>query len=329
VTRFSAAIALAGAAVIATASPPAAAQSTADERAIALGHEALVRFEAGDCPGATARFQEADRLVHSPVFSLYIARCRRKDGDLVGARDLYQRVAAEPLADTAPEPFRKARSDATAELVALEPHIPGISVVVRSPRLDDVTITLDGAPVAIAALARPLRVNPGPHRISAERPGEARIDREIQLSEDRVEAIEIAFAGAPVPIAPVASVAAAPVTPPRREGSLVPGLATLGLAGVALAVGGIGGAIAKLDETAVINRCTGSNHNLCLTSDIGERNTAITLAAVSTGGFLAGGLLAAAGVVLVIVRPGGGSSSNGVGVSVGVAPNRLSLRATF
>jgi hypothetical protein len=313
-------VALAFGAAACLAPLTARAQSPAEERAVQLGHEALALFEAGDCPNATPRFEEANRLVHSPVFLLHVARCRRKAGLLLAARDDYQRIVAEVLPDTAPEPWRKARADAAAELAALEAHIPALSIVVRAPRLDDVTVRIDGEVVPLTALGRPVPLNPGVHKVSAERPGEPRIDREIQLAEDRVEAIELAFGG---PVAAPTS-GATPVPAPalaKKEGSLVPGLVVLGVAGVALGVGGVAGAVAKLDERSVLANCSG---NICLLHDQGTANTAVMLANVSTGGFVAAGVLAAAGVVLVIVRPGRSSTT-----SIGLSRQSISLRVVF
>ncbi len=296
----------------------ARAQSPAEERAVQLGHEALALYEAGDCPNATARFEEADRLVHSPVFLLYVGRCRQKSGQLVAARDTYQQIVAEALPDTAPEPWRKAHADAAAELLALNVHIPALSIVVRAPRLDDVTVRIDGEVVPIASLGRPVPMNPGVHKVSAERAGEPRIDREIQLVEDRVEAIELSFGGP----APAPTYVAVPVpVPAKKEGSLVPGLVVLGIAGVALGVGGVAGAVAKLDESSVLGHCNG---NLCRHADQGTANSAVTLAKVSTGGFIAGSALAAARVVRVIVRPGRAANT-----SVGLSPQSVSLRVAF
>ena len=312
--RSAAALAVGAAACL--ASLTARAQSPAEERAVQLGHEALALFEAGDCTSATTRFEEADRLVHSPVFVLYVARCRRKAGQLLAAREDYRRIVAEALPDAAPEPWRMAHADAAAELGALNGHIPALSIVVRAPRLNDVAVRIDGEVVAIAALGRPVPLDPGVHKVSAEAPGEPPINREIQLTEDRVEAIELSF-GVPVP-AP--TYVAVPV-PAKKEGSLVPGLVVLGAAGVALGVGGVAGAVAKLDESSILSHCNG---NLCLLSDQGTANTAVTLAGVSTAGFIAGGVLAATGVVLVIVRPGRSSTP-----SVGLSPQSVTLRVAF
>jgi hypothetical protein len=250
------------------------------------------------------------------VFVLYVARCRRKAGELLAARDDYQRIVAEVLPDAAPEPWRKAHADAAAELAALKGHIPALSIVVRAPRLDDVTVRIDGEVVPVAALGRPISCNPGVHKVSAEHPGDPRIDREIQLAEDRVEAIELSF-GAPVAAPTYIAIPA----PAKKEGSLVPGLVVLGVAGVALGVGGIAGAVAKLDETSVLNHCDG---DLCRQSDQGTAKTAVTLAKVSTAGFIAGSALAAAGVVLVILRPGRASNA-----TVGFSGRSVSLRVAF
>ena len=59
-------------------------------RALELGKSAIEVYNEGRWVDAYDRFAKADKLVHSPVFVLYMARCRRQLGNLVQAQTLYQ-----------------------------------------------------------------------------------------------------------------------------------------------------------------------------------------------------------------------------------------------
>ena len=61
------------------------ARWAAERSAVQLGHDGLALYEASRWSEAHERFQTAERLVHSPVFQLYMARCRRNMGRLIEA----------------------------------------------------------------------------------------------------------------------------------------------------------------------------------------------------------------------------------------------------
>lgn len=119
----SASPALAQTAPPSTAGPSSPASGDAGSRAVALGREGIQLYEAGRWAEAEAKLTEAEAVLHSPVFLLYIARCRRNAGRLLDARDAYRRSVAEQLAPTAPPAWRQALVDARAELSVLEEEI--------------------------------------------------------------------------------------------------------------------------------------------------------------------------------------------------------------
>lgn len=85
---------------------PVLAQTAAEnERALALGHEGLGFYNKGSWADAQQRFAEADRLAHSPVFILYLARSARNAGDLAAAKEAYDRLAREVVPAGAPAPW--------------------------------------------------------------------------------------------------------------------------------------------------------------------------------------------------------------------------------
>jgi hypothetical protein len=143
----------------------AEAQPNASQRALDLAYEADDLFAKGKWDAAYARFAEADSLAHSPVFVLFMARAKRNACKLLEAATLYERVAEEKLAATAPKPFRAAITDATSELAELRTRTPRVRVVVVVPPAGDVEVRMDGAAVEVD---KSVSVDPGKHVFSAK-----------------------------------------------------------------------------------------------------------------------------------------------------------------
>ena len=83
--------------------------------AVSRGQRGLAAFGSGDLEASYRLFESAEELAHSPVFLLYMARVRAKQGALEDALALYERVCSEPLAETSPEVFRAAVEHAQEE----------------------------------------------------------------------------------------------------------------------------------------------------------------------------------------------------------------------
>lgn len=296
-----------------TASLAHAQPSGDTARANALAHEALDAYRKNDWAEAHRRFEAAEAAAHSPVFVLYMARCRRSAGDLLAARDLLARTAGEVLPDNATDPWKQARADAARELRELEARIPSVIVAIRGPAQIEPAVSIDGVVIAPAALKAPIRLNPGPHTVKAVIAGRDPVTATVRLVEgDPPLQVPLAIAAPPAP-APTVSADPPPPPPPLApsRGSLVPGLAVGGLGVAGVVVGAILGGIAKSRAAEVQKSCrnTDSGHT-CPNEVRSDAEAATRLATGATIAFVAGGVVAAAGVVLVIVRPGGGKSAS-------------------
>jgi hypothetical protein len=84
-------------------------------QAVARGQKGLEAFGAGDLEASYRLFSEAEALAHSPVFLLYLARVRARQGALEEALEHYERTRSEKLAENAPEAWHAAVEQATAE----------------------------------------------------------------------------------------------------------------------------------------------------------------------------------------------------------------------
>jgi hypothetical protein len=289
----------------------ASAQPEAVKQALELGYEGDRLYAQGSWAEAYQRFADADRLAHSPVFVLYMARCRKNAGRLLEARALYDRVMTEPLPSSAPQPFQVAREDARAERLALDARIVSVRVRVRGADGPAAAISIDGKAVAAGDGATPL--DPGAHTIVASKGG--RVARKVvNLPEGSgTTTVELDLA---------ARAASGPVSD-DGQGSLTPAWVALGVGLVGLVAGSVTGGIAAVKAGDVKEGCQG-NH--CRQEDAGDLDTAQTLATASTIAFAVGGAGLAAAGVLFVLRPGGGAPA-----PTSAAPSRawVGVRGAF
>jgi hypothetical protein len=308
---------------------PSAIAQPADndaKAAVDLAREAKAKYDQGQWRGALELFHGAEAKAHSPVLVLYAGRCHRNLGELVAAKQLYERVVAEPLGDKAPQPFLDAQKDAAADLEALAARIPTL-VIDRSAVPTSWQITVDD----VTARGGEVAVDPGKHLVRASDGTRVAFEREVMAAEGgritvRIEPSKNEAAPAPVPGAPAAG-----ATTDGGEGgfgtSIGPGLLTLGLGAAGVGVG-VGLRVAALSQvSAVKDRCVGTQ---CLAEDAAEVDSAETLQTVSTVLFSVGGAAMATGIVLLIVLPEDTPAEQAApSVSLDLRPGWLGLRGTF
>jgi hypothetical protein len=206
-----------------------------ERRAVRLGHEGLALYEASRYRDAYDRFQRAEQLRHSPVFLLYMARCRRNMGRLIDAADRFARLSRERVAEDAPAAWHGAVADADAELIALRREIPHVVVVLRGA--PDARVTLDGRKLASSVLGKSLPLDPGRHSVVARDSKGRKVSRTFRLAKGQATTtVDLSFAE--------------PVEAPRDSASAsgsgwrTAGIVLLGTCAVGLGVG-IGAALAR------------------------------------------------------------------------------------
>lgn len=293
-------LALALAPSLARADPPRAQEPDPKAMAVHLGEEALALYAKGRFADALDRFETAERVAHSPVFLLWMARSRRGLGALRAARALCERVVAEELPPGASAKWIAARDEAKAELEAIARRTPKVRVDARGAGPGEASILLDGAPIDPGVV---VDVDPGDHVVSAVARGRAAVKRALHAEEGQpLVVVDLALDPAPELVS----------EPARATGSIVPGAVTLGVGLAGVAAGAATGIAGIVLAGQVKSSCVGDH---CLATDESKAHTAEALGRASVGCLVAGGVVADVGVALIVARPGGPAAAARVEVS--------------
>lgn len=282
---------------------PASAEPSAADRAQARtlaqeGYEALRDKNYAD---AIDRYKRALAIVHAPTLLRDLARAQVGLGKLVDAHENYSTILREGVAADAPQPWVKALADAKAEITSLTPRLASLNITVSGPAHPHVTI--DGAPIAEAALGVKRPADPGRHEIRAIASGYYTARKAVELKDG--ESVNIAFEleDAPPDAAPkdeeqAGKVSVATVVDPVWRKPLTIGAFALGGAGLVL--GSVTGVLAMSKHNHLATTCPATG---CGPSEKSNLNTFHTLGMLSTIGFVTAGVGSAAGVVLLLVKP--------------------------
>lgn len=304
------------------------------KRAVELGKEAKAAYEQGRWADALAKFKEADGVVHSPVFTLYIARTERRAGKLLEARADFQKLLAEELGPNAPDPWVAAHKDAKTELAQLEPLIPRVTLSLSAPGSLDDRADVDGNPFV---WERAFEINPGEHTVHiASTPP---YEQKFTIEEGKTERVTITPTTAgtrpiePHPIKPPPNDdPPKSIIVPAQPGSIIPGAVVLSLGIAAVVTGGVFMGVALAARGDVDPACAVANDPGCVGEVFRDSQKANERAGLfgnaSTGLLIGGGVAGAVGAILLVVRPGGTPEAVKP-VEVTVGPTFVGLRGRF
>lgn len=300
----------------ALAQPPAAGAESAKDQARKLADEGQRLFASGDYRAALQRLRDADSKFGAPTIKLAWAEAHEKLGELVEARAVYQRIAAEALDPAAPKAFVAAQEQARQAVARLDGRVPRILLEITGnpPRT---SVALDGEELPAAEWGRPVLVNPGAHSLSIEMPGQPPETREMTLREGETRHIQLRWersSGGPV-------ISTSQVSPAPGRSLLVPSIA-FGVGGVGLVVGAITGGIVLSRMDGFRQKC--GPELQCPPELAGELDGARIVGHVSTVSFALAGAGAALGGVLLLLPSGKGAP-----VKVGVGPSGVFLTGRF
>ena len=328
--------------------PVAAAEPDASTRAAArnIATAGALALEQGDVELATQKLTKAYELLPVPSIALWLARALVKRGQLVEAAEHYiQAGRLSPSLGSERAVQEQAQRDAAQELNALTPRIPKLLITLEGARADEVTLSVDGKPLATALLGEEQPMNPGAHTIRGARGAEA-VEQPITLLEGQSRSLVLQFqnrAAAPgvataTPPAPGAlTVAPPPAAPPdpshathaSSSGNKTLAYVALAVGGAALVTGSVTGALA-VTKRSDLDANPACEDGVCSPSIQDEVDSFRAMRTVSTIGFVAGSLCAGAGLVLWLTSSSGPQNTKDTPrVGLRVAPNAISMTGSF
>jgi hypothetical protein len=268
----------------------------ADEAADQYAH-AKKLYNEGRHELALPLFREALDRSGSPNARLFVARCLRESGDLVGAYEQFTKTLEDARVRAASEPkYKPTRDAAAAELARLEERV-GRVVVALPEGVTAKSVTIGER--AVDDLHDPTPVMPGEVSIAVEAEGYEPAIKHVSVGAGSLETVVIE-------LEPL--VATAPTTPPPepRGEDTSPGLGTWRTIGIVVAgvglgglvMGGVTGAMARSKESQLDEECGGQRCTDPSYADVVDDGQ--TLATIANVGFFAGGGLLAAGATMII-----------------------------
>jgi hypothetical protein len=300
---------------------------TDDEKATAraLGQEGQAALDKGDARTAEDRFHRAVMIFDSakapvpPTLVLGYARGAALSKHFIAAEEAYNRMIRAGLPPGAPAPFVKALEDAKKEIDNVTPHIARVTINVTG--CDAPTVTLDGATVPSMMFGIKKPIDPGAHEIKATAAGCKASTTSFTVDDGKESTASLtlekeattAVATNPTTTSPTTtnpststtstttSTSTSATTTDGGSGLKIAGIVTLGVGGAGLILGAITGGIAISDHGDIANACPDPKN--CPSSVQGKIDSYNTMGALSTVGFVAGGVLAVAGIVMWVLAP--------------------------
>lgn len=300
---------------------PAFAQSDADRAtARSLGIDGQQALENKDYKSAEDRFRRAESLVNAPTLMLGLARALAGLGRYVESQETYNRIIREGVSSGAPEAFKRALSDAKREVDGAGAKIGRVTITVRASGGADVTnpkVLLDGSPVSTASLGVRRSIDPGSHvlQVSGDgfKPAEQHFDVPAGETIDQPITLEVDRSAVPPPGAqatlPVPTTTPAPEQASSSGGGARGALpwVAFGIGAVGLGVGGVAGLLAMGQHSHIAGICQTTTS--CPPTEENDIDSYHTMGAISTIGFIAGGVGVATGAILLLAQPRAESAS--------------------
>lgn len=287
-------------------------EARADGRAEQLFQEARALGEKGRYAEACPLLEESQSLEPAIGTQFNLADCWEHVGRTASAHELFSRVAETARAAGRFEREKSARERAHA----LEPKLAKVAVTFAAEAPGE-TLEIDKRPIAKAAWAKPIAVDPGTHEIVASAPDHKPFRTSVVAKEASTADVKVpALVDTRPPIVR---------TEPEKRATQRTIALVVGGAGVAgLAVGAITGAMAISAKSDGEASCPKDPYAFrCPTQEGADAwNRAETMGTISTVGFIAGGVLLAGGVVLWLTAPKAKTT-------VGTAPKSFVLGGTF
>lgn len=279
------------------------------EKAVHWGHDGLRFYSQEEWKQAAIAFEQAEAMVHSPVFLLYAARAHDKLQDFDRAILLYQACASEDLKPSSPAPWTEAVRSAEHELADLKVKTSGVLLILDGGWTLPVTFQISGKDLSSEAPQTKAVRLPGHYlvRVTDAAGKEALQDWQARAGKHDV----VIVFSAPLPRAAARTAQQAPFPSETRD---IPrawspqkkaALASFGLGGLSLIAGGIAGIVAVSESQKLKDACVGS---LCPSEVEFRKGSALQAGRLATAGFVVAGVGALAGTLLWILPDGSRAS---------------------
>ena len=272
------------------------AAGPADE-AKALFDRGVELLEAKKVSEACPAFEKSNALDPKPGTLFTLAECEAQAGRLATAFTRYgeylEVFGKLPRDKQLKQGTRE--KDAKAQRAALEPKIPKVTVVVTPAGLAGVTVRRDDAPIEPGA---PAPIDPGEHVFRGEAAGRPPLTVKETFAPGDAKTITLDLKEAPKD-------AGLPAEPEGMSGRRI---AALGIGGVGVAgllVGAISGGVMLAKKSTVSAQCDdlGNGKESCTPAGKSAGNSAKTLGAVSSAGWIGGLVLTGVGAALFFTEP--------------------------
>jgi hypothetical protein len=312
-------------------SASAAAQDfddTARATARELAEEGGALYLSGQWAEALVKLDKAYAILRVPTLGHYSARCLESLGRWVEASERYLEVTKLPLPDRSPEPHKKAQEDSARAREALLPRIPRLRIVIAGAEPSEVTLSVDGKPLAVAMVDVAFPVDPGAHQVRGVRRSQ-QVDESARLEEGEELRLELRFepeAREPAPPsqprpAPAPRARSLPVAPADDgpSSAAIGGYLALGLGGASLVAGIVTGSILLATGASLDDDCVDAE---CLYRAEGDADTYNALRPTTTVTLAVGAAGVAAGLLLLFVVDDGEAAAV-------IGPGWLGARVRF
>jgi hypothetical protein len=256
----------------------------------ALYRTAVELAQAGNFKEACPKFKASYEL-DPQLGTLYaLAACHEEEGRTATAWAEYNEAVSLALRTNKPATADEAQKKAAE----LKPRLSNL-VFSLDKQIPEMTVTLDGKQVPIAAMGQELPVDPGEHEVLAEAPRHKSWSKKLSVPKGPHVAT--------VRIPELVRLAPEPDRPVVQSGLndfQVVGytLGALGLVGLTL--GTIFGIVASMESNDADDHCI---NNFCTEEGLDGHDRALAFAHISTIGFVVGGAALGTGIILVLTAP--------------------------
>lgn len=165
----------------------ASAAETAAARSLAV--EGLKLAQSGNCSEAIVKLERAEKLFHSAVVASRLGECYVSLGRLVEGTEVLRKVLREPV-PAEPQPnLTKALERAQRTLDAARPRIAGLTIKVAA--VEQLSVRIDGNPLAVALLETEIPSDPGEHSIEASAPGFLKVTTRVSVTDSEKKTVTL------------------------------------------------------------------------------------------------------------------------------------------